>query len=56
MLSHYLNGNFSKVQKILRNKRVESTMKYIQLLNLEDDDFDVTSAIKETGHGRLDKI
>jgi hypothetical protein len=44
MLSHYLNGNVPKVQKILRHKRVESTMKYIQMLDLEDDEFEVTSA------------
>ena len=43
MLAHYTNGNVPKVQKILRHKRVESTMKYIQLLNLEDNDFEVTS-------------
>ena len=49
MLAHYLNGNVLKVKNILRNKRVESTMKYIQMLNLEDDEFEVTSAttIKE---------
>jgi hypothetical protein len=29
---------------ILRHKRVDSTMKYIQMLNLEDDEFEVTSA------------
>jgi hypothetical protein len=44
MLAHYLNGNVLKVQKILRHKRVESTMKYIQMLDLEDDEFEVTSA------------
>jgi integrase len=44
MLAHYLNGNVLKVQKLLRHKRVESTMKYIQMLNLESDEFEVTSA------------
>ena len=44
MLAHYLNGNVLKVKKILRHKCVASTMKYIQMLNLEDDDFEVTSA------------
>jgi integrase len=44
MLAHYLNGNVLKVKQILRHKRVDSTMKYIQMLNLEDDDFKVTSA------------
>ena len=29
---------------MLRHKRVESTMKYIQMLNLEDDEFEVTTA------------
>lgn len=44
MLAHYTNGNVLKVKQILRHKRVDSTMKYIQMLNLEDDDFEVTSA------------
>ena len=44
MLAYYLNGNVLKVKKILRHKRVDSTMKYIQMLNLEDDEFEVTSA------------
>jgi integrase len=44
MLAHYLNGNILKVKQILRHKRVDSTMKYIQMLNLEDDEFEVTSA------------
>ena len=44
MLAHYLNGNVLKVKQILRHKRVDSTMKYIQMLNLEDDEFEVTSA------------
>jgi hypothetical protein len=29
---------------LARHKRVDRTMKYIQMLNLEDDDFEVTSA------------
>lgn len=44
MLAHYTNGNVLKVKQILRHKRVDSTMKYIQMLNLESDDFEVTSA------------
>jgi hypothetical protein len=44
MLAHYTNGNVLTVKRILMHKRVESTMKYIQMLNLESDDFEVTSA------------
>jgi integrase len=44
MIAHYTNGNVLKVKKILRHKRVESTMKYIQMLNFESDDFEVTTA------------
>jgi hypothetical protein len=44
MLAHYPNGNVLKVKQILRHKRVDSTMKYIQMLNLKDDEFEVTSA------------
>jgi integrase/ribosomal protein L37AE/L43A len=44
MLAHYTNGNVLKVQKILRHKRIDSTMKYIQMLNIEEDEFEVTSA------------
>jgi hypothetical protein len=44
MLAHYLNGNVLKVKQILRHKRVDSTMKYIQMLNLEDEEFEVSSA------------
>ena len=38
MLAHYLNGNVLKVKQILRHKRVDSTTKYIQMLNLENDE------------------
>jgi hypothetical protein len=61
MLAHYTNGNVLKVKQILRHKRVDST-KYIQMLNLEDDYFEVSSAttpadeIKKLGMARLDKI
>jgi integrase len=44
MLAHYTNGNILKVKEMLRHKRVDSTMKYIQMLNLEDDEFEVTTA------------
>ena len=44
MIAHYTNGNVLKVKKLLRHKRVESTMKYIQMLNLESDDFEVATA------------
>ena len=46
MLAHYPNGNVLKVKEILRHKRVESTMKYFQMLNLEDDEFEVTTATR----------
>ena len=44
MLAHYLNDYVLRIKQILRHKRVDSTMKYIQMPNLENDEFEVTSA------------
>jgi len=53
MLAHYPNSNVLKVKQILRHKRVDSTMKYIQMLNLEDDESEVTSATTTEGIKKL---
>ncbi|MGA2308799.1 MAG: tyrosine-type recombinase/integrase [Candidatus Bathyarchaeia archaeon] len=44
MLAHYTNGNVLTVKKLLRHKRIESTMKYISMIHFKDDEFEVTSA------------
>jgi len=44
MIAHYTNGNVLTVKKLLRHKRVESTMKYISMIHFKDDEFEVTTA------------
>jgi hypothetical protein len=44
MIAHYTNGNVLTVKKLLGHKRVENSMKYLGLLNLKDDQFEVTTA------------
>ena len=44
VLAHYVNGNILKVKTIIRHKRVDNTMKHIQMLNLENEEFEVTIA------------
>ena len=44
-LNSTLSDNSSSLGvSVLQHKRVDSTMKYIQMLNLEDDEFEVTIA------------
>jgi len=47
MLAYYLNGNVIKVQRLLGDKRIENTMKYIGMINIKDDEFEVATAITE---------
>jgi len=54
MIAYYTNGNVLTVKKLLRHKRVENTMKYIQMIHFGDKDFEVATAttpeeIKELG-------
>jgi integrase len=44
MIAHYANGNVLTVKKLLRHKRVESSMKYIGMIHFKDDEFEVTTA------------
>jgi hypothetical protein len=44
MIAHYTNGNVMTVQKMLRHKCILSSMKYIHMINLKDDEFEVTTA------------
>ncbi len=44
MLSHYTNGNVLTVKKLLPHDRVESTSKYISMIYLKDNEFEVASA------------
>jgi hypothetical protein len=47
MLAYYLNGNVLKVQKLLGHKRIENTMKYIDMINIKDDEFEVAVATND---------
>ena len=44
MIAQYTNGNVLTVKRLLGHKRIESTMKYIGLLNFKDDEYEVTTA------------
>jgi integrase len=44
MIAHYTNGNVLTVKKLLGHKRIENTMKYISMLNLKENEFEVTTA------------
>ncbi len=46
MLAHYANSNVLTVKKMLRHKRIENTMKYIQTLTFNDEDYEIASASK----------
>jgi hypothetical protein len=47
MIAHYTNGNLLEVKKQRRHKRIESTMKYISMINFKDDEFDVATATSD---------
>jgi len=44
MIAHYTNGNVLKVQKLLRHKKIQNTMKYIPMIKFEDSEFEVAAA------------
>jgi integrase len=44
MLAHYTNGNVLTIQKALRHKRIQNTMKYIHTIPFRDEDFEVATA------------
>ena len=44
MIAHYTNGNLLTVKKLLYHKWIETTMKYIGLVNFKDDEFQATTA------------
>ena len=44
MIAHYTNSNVLTVKRLLRHKRVENTMKYIQMIHFSDKDFEVATA------------
>jgi integrase len=52
MLAHYTNGNVLTVQKALRHRAIQSTMKYIRLLQFKDNDWEVSTAtsVEEIKH------
>ncbi len=44
MTNHYTHGNILLVKKLLGHKRIESTLKYTQLIHFKDDEFDAATA------------
>lgn len=40
----YTHGNILLVQKLLGHKRIQSTIKYTQLIQFKDDEFDIATA------------
>jgi integrase len=44
MLAHYTNGNVLTIQKALRHKNIQNTMKYIHTIQFKDEDFEIATA------------
>jgi hypothetical protein len=44
MIAHYAQGNVLTRKKLLGHKNINSTMKYIGMINFKDDEFEVTTA------------
>jgi integrase len=44
MIAQYTNGNVLTVKKLLGHKRIESTMKYIGMINFKTNEYEVTTA------------
>lgn len=44
MLAHFTNGNLLTIQKALRHKNIQSTMKYIHTIQFRDEDFEIATA------------
>lgn len=44
MIYHYNKGGLLLVQKLLGHKRNASTMKYTQLIEFKDDEYDLATA------------
>ena len=44
MVYHYSKGGLLLVQKLLGRKRITSTMKYTQLIQFKDEEYDVAKA------------
>ena len=43
-MTYHYTKNILLVQKLLGHKRIESTLKYTQLVHFKDDEFDVATA------------
>jgi hypothetical protein len=44
MLAYYTHGNVLKVKELLRHKSIQNTMKYIHMVILDPEEFEVASA------------
>jgi integrase len=64
MLAHYTNGNVLTVKKMLRHRAIQSTMKYIGMLQFKDDDYEVATAttveeirqLAQIGYQKFDEV
>lgn len=61
MIAHYTNGNVMTVIKVLRHKNVQNTMKYIHMIHIKDDKFDVATAstvdeVKQLASAGFEKV
>jgi len=43
MIAHYTNGNVLTVKKMLRHKDIRNSMKYIHMIHIKDDEFDIAT-------------
>jgi integrase len=60
MLAHYTNGNVLTIQKALRHKNIQNTMKYIHTIQFKDEDYEIATAttteeIKQLGQSGFAK-
>jgi hypothetical protein len=44
MLSHITNGNMPTIKKMLRHKSIANTIKYIDTIEFEEEDYEETVA------------
>jgi hypothetical protein len=64
MLAHYTNGNVLTVKKALRHRAIQSTMKYIGMLQFKDDDYETATGttveeikqLAQAGFQKLDEL
>lgn len=56
MVAHYTNGNVLTVKKLLGQKRIENTMKYIHTIEFKEEDYEETVATTPEEIRQLGKV